>query len=98
MRIRDISISREHALLITKGSELFLCDYGSKFGSLLLCDKEIHITQGSGPRILQIGRSLLKLSVEMSKWKALFGRCQCASLDSDDTTMNLDRRSRNTSR
>ncbi len=43
MRIRDISISREHALLITRDNLLYLSDYGSKFGSLILSEREIHI-------------------------------------------------------
>lgn len=51
MRIRDISISREHALLVAKQGHLYLSDLRSKFGSLLLCDREIHVLP-SAPRVL----------------------------------------------
>ena len=55
VRINDISVSRTHSCLSLSNKKIFLKDSKSKFGTLLLVQKEIEV--GEKKLSLQIGTS-----------------------------------------
>ena len=71
--IKDESISRNHCALRYINNKLFLEYCGSKFGTLILYQKEIIKLIDELKLYLQIGRSFIKCKVENSY--SLFGCC-----------------------
>jgi hypothetical protein len=68
VRINDISVSRVHGTItLLPGNKILLKDYGSKFGTLALIQKELPITEKK--ICLQIGRSYMECkSVPISQF------------------------------
>lgn len=63
VKISDISISRNHAhLKIINNNEIWLEDYQSKFGSLLIQNDPVEITTNQNKIILQCGRTLVTVT------------------------------------
>lgn len=62
MRISDISVSRNHAIIKVKSSGLYLEDQSSKFGTLVRLKKKVHLDNDTKIRV-QYGKTLLKVSV-----------------------------------
>lgn len=61
MRISDISVSRDHAEIRRVNGEYYLNDLKSKFGTLVLAKRPMHIRPGK-ILSLQAGRTLLKVT------------------------------------
>jgi len=59
VRINDISVSRTHSCLMLSKGKVYLTDYKSKFGTLVLMQKPVEITESK--LFLQIGRTLAEL-------------------------------------
>ena len=55
----DASVSRIHCVLSVEGKSVFLRDYGSKFGTLILVQTSIINLAENLPLFIQIGRSYL---------------------------------------
>jgi hypothetical protein len=64
VRINDISVSRTHSCLILQNKKVLLKDLRSKFGTLILVQKEIEVSDQK--LSLQIGRSYFET---MITWK-----------------------------
>ena len=68
VKISDISISRNHALLkIINNKEIWLEDFQSKFGSLMIHNDPYEITPKSGVETWQIGRTLMTITCQYPK-------------------------------
>lgn len=88
MRIPDISVSRNHAIIHIRSSGLYIQDLNSKFGTLIRMKKDICLDLDSKFKI-QTGRTLLKISI--SKPWSLFGcLLGCGKgKDSDDESQRV---------
>jgi len=66
VKISDISISRKHAhLKVIKDKEIWLEDFDSKFGSLLIQNDPVEVDQNSGQVCLQVGRTFLTITCKL---------------------------------
>jgi len=65
VRINDISVSRTHALITLIGNKIFIKDLKSKFGTLVLVQDDLEITEKT--ITLQIGRTYGEFCVISSK-------------------------------
>lgn len=61
VRINDISVSRTHSCLILQNKKILLKDLKSKFGTLILVQREIEVSERK--LSLQIGRSYFETMV-----------------------------------
>ncbi len=68
VRINDISVSRSHADLILINNKVYIKDLRSKFGTLVLAQKEIEYNNRKIN--LQIGRSFIEFSYSKEIQKA----------------------------
>ena len=59
----DASVSRVHCLFSVEGKNVFLKDYGSKFGTLVLIQTPIIKLAENLPLFIQVGRSFLNFKV-----------------------------------
>jgi len=59
VRINDISVSRTHSCLKLSKGKIYLTDFKSKFGTLVLLQKQVQVT--STKLFLQIGRTITEL-------------------------------------
>jgi len=66
VRINDISVSRTHSCLALQNNKVLLKDLKSKFGTLILVQKELEITS-ERKLSLQIGRSYFEACFPNSK-------------------------------
>jgi len=69
VRINDISVSRTHSCLMLSKGKVYLTDYKSKFGTLVLMQKPVEISQNT--LFLQIGRTLTELAAVTGKEKGV---------------------------
>jgi len=67
VRINDISVSRTHSCLMLSKGKVYLTDYKSKFGTLVLMQRPVEITENK--LFLQIGRTLTELMSDVGKEK-----------------------------
>lgn len=68
VKISDISISRNHALLkVIDNKEIWLEDFQSKFGSLMAHNDPYEINTKSGVESWQIGRTLMTITCQFPK-------------------------------
>jgi len=68
VRINDISVSRTHSCLMLSKGKIYLTDYKSKFGTLVLMQRPVQIQDSK--LFLQIGRTLTELVAIIGKDKA----------------------------
>jgi len=68
VRINDISVSRTHSCLVLNQGKIYLTDYKSKFGTLVLLQKPVDIDEKK--LCLQIGRTLTELTAVGRKEKS----------------------------
>lgn len=68
IRVNDITLSRYHSQLKVNKYGLFLQDFKSKFGSLVMLRKPFEISKTQNGQIFQIGRAFLKATVN-ANWK-----------------------------
>jgi len=61
VRINDISVSRTHAVISLSNNKIFIRDLKSKFGTLVLIQEELEISEN--PICLQIGRTYSEFQV-----------------------------------
>jgi len=66
VRINDISVSRTHSCIVLNNKKVLLKDLKSKFGTLILVQKELEITPEK-KLSLQIGRSYFEATFPNSK-------------------------------
>jgi len=69
VRIEDISVSRNHAVIKMKDRSFCIEDCGSKFGTLILAKRPIILGQGTA-LTLQINRTLLNITIKQP-WRGL---------------------------
>ncbi|OMJ68026.1 hypothetical protein SteCoe_34644 [Stentor coeruleus] len=83
MRIPDISVSRNHAIIHIKNTGLYIEDLKSKFGTLIRMKKDLCL-DGDSVLKIQCGRTMMKITV-IKSW-SLFGCFTGCSKgkDSDD--------------
>ena len=62
IRINDISVSRNHAILSLRNGKLYLFDSKSKFGTLVLLKDKIYLKNNLSYLNLQIGRTFIKIN------------------------------------
>jgi len=65
VRINDISVSRTHSYIMLNKDKIYLHDFKSKFGTLVLMQKEIEISKNK--MSLQIGRTLAEIKINVKK-------------------------------
>jgi len=65
VRINDISVSRTHAVISLSNNKIFIRDLKSKFGTLVLIQEELEVTEN--PICLQIGRTYSEFQVIAQK-------------------------------
>ena len=70
----DASVSRIHCALSVEGKSVFIRDYGSKFGTLILVQSPIINLTENLPLYIQVGRSFLNFLATDANPK-LFGCC-----------------------
>lgn len=92
IRISDISVSRNHALLKVEKDNVTLHDLHSKFGTLVLAN-DFHVMEVNKPTVLQVGRTVFEAMVEEQVTKK--GCCTNPELDetvyiADIPDINLD--------
>ena len=63
IRITDISVSRNHALIKNVGNSFYIFDSKSKFGTLVKEDP-LKLEIGRLPRGVQIGRTMLNFEMK----------------------------------
>ena len=68
IRVNDITLSRFHCLFKTTKFGLFVQDFKSKFGSLVMLRKPFEITKSLNNQIFQIGRAFMQANVK-ANWK-----------------------------
>jgi hypothetical protein len=68
IRINDITLSRYHSNLKVTKYGLFLQDFKSKFGSLVMLKKPFEISKSNNNQVFQIGRAFMKTEVN-ANWK-----------------------------
>ena len=74
IRINDISVSRNHAVLNFIDNKVFFNDYNSKFGSLILLRKPMNLKLSARVLPLQIGRTVFKIR---SSWDSQAAEAFC---------------------
>ena len=100
MRIPDISVSRNHALVLEKASGVYIKDLNSKFGTLARIKQQI-VMDVHSKMMIQSGRTLVKVSVKRpfnifncflgcSKGKESDDDMQRYSRDADNDTVPND--------
>eukprot|EP01017_Pseudomicrothorax_dubius_P037128 TRINITY_DN5400_c0_g1_i1.p1 TRINITY_DN5400_c0_g1~~TRINITY_DN5400_c0_g1_i1.p1 ORF type:complete len:158 (-),score=27.61 TRINITY_DN5400_c0_g1_i1:34-507(-) len=75
IRDRDISVSRLHAMINYDNGDFFIEDNGSKFGTLYLCQGGVRLGPNAGETTVQVGRSVLTLSIERQVRRMSLGAC-----------------------
>jgi hypothetical protein len=68
IRVNDITISRIHCFLKVTKYGLFIQDFKSKFGTLVMQKKPFEICKSNNSQIFQIGKAFMKPTVT-TKWK-----------------------------
>ena len=71
--INDISVSRTHSCIILKNKKILLKDLKSKFGTLILIQNQIDISQDK-KLSLQIGRTYFESSLYNFKDKLIIDK------------------------
>jgi len=69
VRINDISVSRTHSCLMLSKGKIYLTDYKSKFGTLVLLQRPVEINENK--LCLQIGRTIAELNSAIRKEKSI---------------------------
>ena len=62
IRVIDISVSRNHGFLSLRNGKIYLFDYKSKFGTLVLLKDKIYLKNNLSFLNLQIGRTFIKIN------------------------------------
>jgi len=65
VRINDISVSRTHSYIMLNKEKIYLHDFKSKFGTLVLLQNEIEASENK--LSLQIGRTLAEIKIDLKK-------------------------------
>lgn len=68
IRVNDITLSRFHCEFKANKYGLFIQDFKSKFGSLVMLRKPFEITRSLNKQIFQIGRAFMQADVD-ANWK-----------------------------
>lgn len=68
IRVNDITISRIHCFLRATKYGLFIQDFKSKFGTLVMQKKPFEICKLNNSQIFQIGKAFMRPTVN-TKWK-----------------------------
>lgn len=84
LRIQDISVSRLHAILHYDKGKLYLKDVKAKFGSLILIQEPLPITQELNNIKVQFGRTLIQFKFKNSRNCMSIFNCFNQSSDSED--------------
>ena len=79
--VTDISISRIHCLLVRDKNNVYLNDYNSKFGTLILIQSPFLKMSNDLPLNIQIGRTFLHFELENSS--SFFNCCICETNDNE---------------
>jgi len=63
VRLMDVSISKSHCTFTLHENQVYMYDLGSKYGSLIKCEKPVRISS-SAPTTVQIGNHLITANYE----------------------------------
>ena len=63
VKLSDVSVSRLHAVMRHEDGKITLKDRGSKFGTLINCEKVVQVSK-SKPSYLQIGKAFMEFSMK----------------------------------
>ena len=77
----DISVSRIHCLLVREKNNIYLDDYNSKFGTLILIQSPFLKMSNNLPLNIQIGRTFFHFELEKSF--SFFNCCVCETYDNE---------------
>ena len=77
----DISVSRIHCLLVRDKNNIYLDDYNSKFGTLILIQSPFLKMSNNLPLNIQIGRTFFHFELEKSF--SFFNCCVCETYDNE---------------
>ena len=97
VKLKDISVSRNHCNIIKRKNQLFIVDKGSKFGSLIYINNPLSINKKNDEETIISGRHWfsIKLEEETNFFSKLFFSakcCQCSEIkqNSDVDIEHLD--------
>ncbi len=79
--VTDISISRIHCLLVRDKNNVYLNDYNSKFGTLILIQTPILKLSDNLPLYMQVGRTFMQIKIK--KPFSLFGCCDISEKNNE---------------
>lgn len=94
IKLKDISVSRQHCAIVKRGNKIYIEDKGAKFGTMLYQKnkKKLSIDE----ELTVISGKHMMCFIMTKKWSLFydvfhFGCCNCKhNLDSDECVMNLD--------
>ena len=67
IKLKDISVSRNHCNIIKRKNNLFVVDKGSKFGSLLYINNPLNINSNNSEEVIISGRHLFSIQLEENR-------------------------------
>lgn len=104
IKLKDISVSRTHCCFIKQNNKIYICDKGSKFGTLIYMNKPYLISKKDGPRLLQdsycaesatliTGKNYFdfKLTNSWNLFSGLFSNplcCKCKSTNDEEVVLS----------
>lgn len=94
IKLKDISVSRQHCAIVRRGNKIYLEDKGAKFGTMLYQKnkKKLSIDE----ELTVISGKHMMCFLMTKKWSLFYdvfhlGCCNCKhNLDNDECVMNLD--------
>lgn len=91
IKLKDISVSRNHCNIIKRKNNLFVVDKGSKFGSLLYINNPLNINSNNNEEIIISGRHLFSIQLEENRsfFSKLFS-VQCCENNLIKKNTNID--------
>jgi hypothetical protein len=93
IKLKDISVSRNHCNIIKRKNNLFVVDKGSKFGSLLYINNPLNINSNNNEEAIISGRHCFSIHLEENRsfFSKLFSvKCCENSLIKKNTNIDIE--------
>lgn len=92
VKLKDISVSRNHCNIIKRKNQLFIVDKGSKFGSLIYINNPLSINKKNDEEIIISGRHWfsIKLEEETNFFSKLFFSAKCCQCNEIKQNSDVD--------
>ena len=92
VKLKDISVSRNHCNIIKRKNQLYIVDKGSKFGSLIYVNNPLNINKKNNEETIISGRHWfsIKLEEEVNFFSRLFSSTKCCQCSDINKNIDID--------